>query len=103
VDDLESTVHGSSGLEFVGPFESHDVVLNGRAVPYLSATPLAGGRVYLSLDRRFALELSLQEADHLVPFIAHCIAVGMGYTGFPDRAEEAPRPAQPIPRVNSLD
>lgn len=103
MDDLENALNGGSSLEFVGPFESHDVVLNGRAVPFLSATPLPAGRVYLSLDRRFALELSLQEAEYVVPFIAHCIAVGMGYTGFPDDAGDAPQPAQRMPRVHSLD
>lgn len=102
MDDLENELR-QLGLEFVGPFEHHDVVLNGRRVPYLSATPLAGGRVYLSLDNRFALELSLKEAEYIVPFIAHCLAVGMGYTGFPDTAEGAPLPAQHMPRMRSLD
>jgi hypothetical protein len=88
-----------SGLEFVGPFESHDVVLNGRQVPFLSATPIQGGRVLLHLDRRFMLDLSLQEAEHLMPFIAHCIAVGMGYVGFPDADADGPVAAQIMPRV----
>lgn len=103
MDDLESALVAASGLEYVGPFEHHDVVLNGRQVPYLAATPLPAGRVYLSLDRRFAIELTLQDAEYIVPFIAHCIAVGMGYTGFPDTAEEAPRPVQHMPRMRSLD
>ena len=90
------------GLNFVGPFEHHDVVLNGRRVPYLSATPLNGGRIYLSLDERFAVEISLQEADYVVPFIAHCIAVASGYTGHPDEAEDEPRPRQPMPRVHAI-
>ena len=32
-------------VEYVGPFTSHRVVINERAVPYLIATPVQGGRV----------------------------------------------------------
>jgi hypothetical protein len=101
MDELDDAVAAGS-VEFVGPFESHDVVLNGRRVPYLTATPLSAGRVCLHLDRRFALELDLQDAEYAVPFMAQCIAIGMGFSGFPDTAGEGPYPAQRIPRVHSL-
>lgn len=102
MDPLENGLQ-ASGLEFVGPFEHHDVVLNGHRVPHLEATPMAGGRIYVSLDRRFAIELSLQEAEYVVPFMAHCIAIGMGYSGFPDTPEDTPLPAQHMPRMQRLD
>jgi hypothetical protein len=53
-------------LEFVGPRESHDVIYHGWQVPFLEATPLPGGRVFLCLDRRFGLELALQDAERVV-------------------------------------
>ncbi|HEY5201346.1 MAG TPA: hypothetical protein VIJ31_10605 [Acidothermaceae bacterium] len=91
-----------SAVEFVGPFESHDVVFNGRLVPHLTSSPMQGGRVLLHLDRRFVLDISLQEADYLVPFLAHCIAVGMGYSSFPDPDCE-PHRAQPMPQVVGIE
>lgn len=93
----------TTGLEFIGPLEIHAVVLNGRRVPYLSAMPLPGGRIYLTLDDRFATELSVREAESFVPFVAHCIAVGMGYAAFPDSADEDPRPRPAMPRMRNLD
>jgi hypothetical protein len=90
-------------LEFIGPFESHAVVLNGHRVPLLSATPLSGGRVDLTLDDRFAIELTVQEAQTVVPFIAHSIAVAMGYSAFPDEPDQAPLQRQPIQRMSVMD
>jgi hypothetical protein len=90
---------GSSSVDFLGPFESHIVVVNGREVPHLQATPLPGGRVFLSLARQVAVELSLQEAERLVPFIADAIAVGMGYTCHPSADMDGPVRAHPFPTV----
>lgn len=89
-------------VEYVGPFAGHDVVVEGRLVPYLSATPLPGGRVHLSLDHRFGIELSLQDAERIVPFVAHALAIGLGYTGFPDEGMEPTR-AVPMPKANRVD
>ena len=41
MDDLER-VFASSPVEYVGPFEHHDVIVNGRRVPHLEAIPTAG-------------------------------------------------------------
>jgi len=37
-------------VDFIGPFEHHDVVLNGCNVPFLTRDPVEGGRVHLTLD-----------------------------------------------------
>jgi hypothetical protein len=93
----------SDSVQIVGPFETHAVVVNGRKVPYLTATPVVGGRVCINLDDRFSLELSLQEMEQIVPFVAHCIAVASGFSGFPDSPGASPLPRQVMPRMRSLE
>jgi hypothetical protein len=90
-------------VDFIGPFEHHDVVVNGCSVPFLTATPLNGGRVHLTLDGRFGLDLTVTEADDVVPFIADAIAIALGYTAHPHATEcPDPRPRHPFARMNSL-
>jgi hypothetical protein len=95
----------ASPVEFVGPFEHHEVTVNGWTVPYLTATPLPGGRVDLTLDHRYMLDLSLQEAERLVPFLANAIAIAHGYTAHPSDDEDeplAPTKRHPMARLSSL-
>lgn len=91
----------TSEVEFVGPFSSHVVVVRGRRVPYLEATPLNGGMVALHLDHRFSIDLSVADAERIVPFIADCIAVAMGYTGHPG-VDDEPIPLPAMPRMLAL-
>lgn len=91
----------NDGPQFIGPIASHAVVLHGRRVPLLSAHPLSAGRVLLCLDDRFSVELTVQEADRVVPFLAHGIAVAMGYSSFPS-ADQEPQPRQVMPRMQEL-
>jgi hypothetical protein len=93
----------SVAVDYVGPIEHHAVVVNGYAVPFLTATPMPGGRIYLTLDERVAIELPLADAERIVPFIADCIAISLGYTGHPgtDGAPE-PRPRHPFARMTGL-
>jgi len=98
-DDLPSL---DSRLSFVGPFQHHDVVLDGRQVPFLRATPLDGGQVHLTLDRRLGLTLSTEEAERVVPFLADAIAVGLGYTSHPDAERDGPNKRHPFPMVQPL-
>jgi hypothetical protein len=93
---------GFGELEFVGPRESHDVVHKGWQVPFLEATPLIGGRIYLCLDRRFSLELTVNDAERVVPFIADCIAVALGYTAHPERDAIEPKRRHPIAQVRAI-
>lgn len=97
-----ASVEQSFSVSFVGPFEHHDVVVNGRQVPYLRATPMDGGQVHLNLDRRFGLTLSVEEAERIVPFLADAIAVASGFTAHPEAGEDGPNPRHPFPAVRSL-
>jgi hypothetical protein len=88
--------------EIIGPFQSHRVIVAGRRVPLLEAHPANGGRIGLVLDGRFALDVPVADADTVIPFIADCIAVAMGYACHP-HADEEPRPSRPFPRSQSVD
>jgi hypothetical protein len=77
-----------SAVEFIGPFQHHDVLVHGWQVPLLEARPHLGGRLTLTLDQRFGLELSLEEAERIIPFIAECIAVALGFASHPSGEEE---------------
>lgn len=102
MDDPEGLPDGRSPVNLVGPFEHHDVVVDGCQVPYLRATPLDAGRIDLTLDRRFGLILSASEADRFVPFLAHAIAVASGYTSHPDTETGGPTLRHPFPPVTPL-
>jgi hypothetical protein len=86
-----------SDYEIVGPFESNRVVVGGRQVPYLDATLMNGGIISLTLDNRFGLDLTVADAEQVIPFIADCIAVALGYTCHPRPGKEPVRstPFQP--------
>jgi hypothetical protein len=88
-------------VEFVGPFERHEVVVNGHKVPYLAATPTRDG-VHLTLDCRFGLDLTSAQALEVVPFLADVVAIALGYTCFP--CEEVPNPPRlkPWPHLHGL-
>jgi len=89
-------------VSFPGPFHHHDVVVNGRQVPFLRATPLDGGQIHLNLDRRLGLTLSAEEAERVVPFLADAIAIASGYTSHPDAEGDSLVERHPFPRVQPL-
>ncbi len=89
-------------VSFPGPFRHHDVVVNGRQVPFLRATLLDGGQVHLNLDRRLGLTLSTEEAERIVPFLADAIAIASGYTSHPEAGQDGPNPRHPFPAVQPL-
>jgi len=89
------------GYEIVGPFESHRVIVGGRRVPFLEAHPVNGGKIGLILDGRFALDVPVADADRVIPFIADCIAVAMGYACHP-HADEELRPNSPFRRSHDV-
>jgi hypothetical protein len=97
---LEQALKRSS-VQFIGPFQHHDVVVNGWQVPYLTAVPIPGGRVHITLDNRFGVDLTVDEAERVVPFLADAIAVASGYTGHPDGGEPVQR--LPFVRMEPLD
>jgi hypothetical protein len=69
------SVEAGFPVSFPGPFHHHDVVVSGHQVPFLRATPLDGGQVHLTLDRRLGLTLSADEAERVIPFLADAIAI----------------------------
>ena len=89
-------------VTFPGPFDHHDVVVNGWRVPFLHAHLPAEDRVLLVIDRRLATELSVEEAERVVPLVADAIAVALGYGAHPD--VDTPRPLRqaPYPRPERL-
>lgn len=92
-------------VSFPGPFQYHDVVVNGWSVPLLRAHLRGEGRVRIVLDDRIGVELSPDEAERVLPFVADAIAVALGYgahpsremTALPERAPQAaPRRAHDV-------
>jgi len=81
-DDLGTSV------EYVGPFERWSVVVDGWEVPLLEAMPISGGMVSLTLDRRYGLDLSVTDAERIVPFLAQAIAIAGGYACHPTQDQE---------------
>ena len=91
-------------VEYVGPFERWAVVVDGREVPLLTMRPYPGGRVALSLDGRFGLDLTVDEAERVIPFLAHAIAMAAGYASHPSASDEpVALPAMEARRVTRLD
>jgi hypothetical protein len=89
-------------VEIIGPFKSHVVVMDGRQVPYLTATPRAGGVVGLTVDERFGLDVPVADLDRVVEFVAHCIAIASGYTAHPLPEWDGPVIRHAFPRVSEL-
>ena len=85
-------------VSFLGPFEHHDVVVEGWRVPYLHAHPADEDGVTLVLDRRLGIRLSTNEAERVVPFVADAIAVALGYGAHPRGEREEPPARAPYPR-----
>ncbi len=77
-------------VSFPGPFSHHDVVVDGWKVPFLQAHPTGENdeNVMLVLDERIAETFSVEEAERVVPFVAHSIAVALGYTSHPNENAE---------------
>lgn len=87
-----------SRVSFPGPFKHHDVVVNGWRVPFLQAHIAGEDRVMLVIDRRLGTELSVDEAERVVPFVANAIAVALGYGAHPDDTTPRPLPRAEYPR-----
>ena len=78
-------------VDYPGPFSQHDVVVNGWTVPLVQAQTYDGDQITLVLDNRFGLDLSLSEAERVVPFLADAIAIALGYSAHPSVDDDAPR------------
>lgn len=87
-------------VSFPGPFSHHDVVVDGWKVPLVQSHPIGehDESVMLVLDHRIAETFSVEEAERVVPFLAHAIAIALGYTSHPNEDAEQPLIKQPQPR-----
>jgi hypothetical protein len=79
-----------------------DVVVSGCSEPFLEGQAF-GGKVALTLDNRFGLELTREQAQTVVPFLADAIAIALGYPSHPSRdtalADPVRRQVAPRPPV----
>jgi hypothetical protein len=86
-------------VNFPGPFQHHDVVVEGWRVPFLQAHMAGEDRVSLVIDRRLSTELSVDEAERFIPFLADAISVALGYGAHPRGDMPLPeRTPHPSPR-----
>jgi hypothetical protein len=102
-DEHHAEMNGDNTLpnmnvRFPGPFEHHDVVVEGWRVPFLQAHLRGEDRIMLVLDRRMGLELSAAEAERVVPFLADAISVALGYGAHPRGDTPTPLERAPSPR-----
>ena len=84
-----------SEVSFPGPFSRHDVIVRGYSVPFLHAQVQDGGKITLVLDDRYGLDLTVKDAESVVPFIADAIAIALGYPSHP--SADGPHPPQRSP------
>jgi hypothetical protein len=87
-------------VTFPGPFQHHDVVVDGWSVPFVKASfrSDAEDHVRLILDDRIGLDLTSAEAEKLTPFLADAISIALGYGAHPRKdstslSEHAPHAA----------
>ena len=82
-----ATVQNDFRVTFPGPFQHHDVVVDGWSVPLVKASfrPDDENHVRLILDDRIGLDLTAAEAEKLTPFLADAIAVALGYGAHPSK------------------
>ncbi|MGD0197554.1 MAG: hypothetical protein ABSC56_06580 [Solirubrobacteraceae bacterium] len=70
-------------VSFPGPFTQNLVAVDGWSVPFLSASFRGEDGVRVILDDRIGIDLSVGEAERLLPFIADAVAVALGYGAHP--------------------
>jgi hypothetical protein len=85
-------------VQFPGPVQHHEVVVDGWRVPLLHACLHDGGQITLVLDNRLGLELDADEAEAVVPFVANAIAVALGYNTHPSASDDALPHPTPHPK-----
>lgn len=76
--------------EFIGPFETHHVAVDGFLVPCLTVMPHKGeadGLVDVVLDGRYSVTCEPDEAKKWIWIIANAMAIGAGYSSFGENSE----------------
>lgn len=62
-----------------GPFETYQVIVEGRAIPRLSGF-YEGDKIWLVVDGRFGAVFAPDDARQAAWLLANALAVGGGYT-----------------------
>ena len=88
-------------VEFFGPIERYDVLIDGRRVPFVEAKPMNGGMIHLTVGTA-ALDCSVAEAESMLPFVADAIAVALGYVSHPLADQDDPVVQPRFVRVHSI-
>lgn len=68
------------GIQSIGPFETHRVIIDGYVVPYLSGHTV-GDNWYFSMESH-SLEVPLAYGYGVASMIAHAMACVAGYSCF---------------------
>jgi len=66
--------------EIIGPFEENRVVVNGCAVPGLTANHRPDGTIELIIDRRLAIDIPESLFNQVAWLVANALAIGAGYS-----------------------
>lgn len=99
---MDETTITPGRVSLIGPHDEHMVTVDGWTVPFLTAQPVNGGRVDLTLDNRYGLVLDIAEAERIVPFIADAVAIALGYTCHPREDWEGPKRRYEMSRLRPL-
>jgi hypothetical protein len=77
----------------VGPFEYHRVIVEGRAIPNLTAHRDGPGQIALVIDHRFSVTVPADLGESVAWLIANAMAIAAGYPSM--NAETKDRPFAP--------
>ena len=78
-----------------------DVTMGDHLIPGLRALHLTDGRIRLTIGTG-TCDMTQDAWEAFAPFIADCIAWGMGYVGFPRGNPPALRSSNPFPAVHFI-
>ena len=64
----------------IGPFEYHQVMIDGRVIPRLTAYRDGDMKIGLVVDGRFSQSLPVEMAHGVAWLLANALAIGEGYS-----------------------
>lgn len=64
----------------IGPFEEYRVVVEGRRIPLLTASPESETQTLLILDGRLSIVIGNRDLEQVAWLVANALALGQGYS-----------------------